>query len=735
MNNSSLLRSVILTLMLSAGNNLFSQCELLCNMDFEEEQIASGSSVMVSQTDISCWNTTASDGLIEVWGTGFNGVPSYSGSQFIEINANEASTLFQDFLSAPNGTVTIGFAHRGRMGTDVMNVAIGPVGGPYTNLGNFSDGTTAWGHHQVTFTFPAGTPTMYSLRFTAVSSVGGASLGNFLDAVSIDLDASQNPVFSPIATFLCIGAPAPVLPTTSNNGISGVWQPATISTATPGVTTYSFTPDNLPLCPDAPVEFVVTIVSDPDIAAPAPVTACNFYVLPAITGTNLSGNEKYYTGPNGTGTVLNPGATINTSQNLYIYGGATGCSDEEQLQITIQTNPVITVSPNDTVCAGEAGNLVASSTTPGLTYTWNPGGITGSTLTASPASTTVYSVSGTSAAGCTSNIVSRFMIVRPTPVAGIALNGPNPVCEGASTILNGSSSTTPVSYSWSTGETTPAITVTAASPSASYTLTVTSPNGCSGDSTVTIAVIPQLEVTITGEPSFCEGSQTNLAVTGNIPGMTFEWSPTGETTTQVEVTEAGWVVVTGELQQCGQAKDSVLVVENPNPSVTVPDDMEICPGETVTVSVGSDQQGSTFSWMPGNLTGSTNTLTTNGTVVYTLTAQNGNCVSEPNQFTINASAACYLAIPNIFTPNGDNVNDFFQLTNYSGLNSLECVITNRWGITVAVFDTPDFKWNGKDSSGNEYSEGVYFYQIKAVTKAQETLEESGHVTLIRSHGK
>ncbi|MNY47782.1 hypothetical protein D3C86_1830760 [compost metagenome] len=112
-------------------------------------------------------------------------------------------------------------------------------------------------------------------------------------------------------------------------------------------------------------------------------------------------------------------------------------------------------------------------------------------------------------------------------------------------------------------------------------------------------------------------------------------------------------------------------------------------------------------------------------------AQNGNCISAPQQFTINANAACFLEVPNIFTPNGDQSNDFFQLINYSGLNSLECIITNRWGITVAVFDAPDFKWDGKDSSGNELSEGVYFYQIKAITKAMEELEEVGNVTLIR----
>jgi hypothetical protein len=48
--------------------------------------------------------------------------------------------------------------------------------------------------------------------------------------------------FDPIGN-LCIGATAPTLPAASNNGINGTWNPATISTAAAGTTTYTFTPD------------------------------------------------------------------------------------------------------------------------------------------------------------------------------------------------------------------------------------------------------------------------------------------------------------------------------------------------------------------------------------------------------------------------------------------------------------------------------------------------------------
>ncbi|RED44627.1 MopE-related protein [Seonamhaeicola aphaedonensis] len=71
-------------------------------------------------------------------------------------------------------------------------------------------------------------------------------------------------------------------------------------------------------------------------------TVSGSYTLPTITGTNLSGNEAYYTGPSGTGTPYNAGDTINFADfstypiTLYIYDQALpGCADEQDFLLTI----------------------------------------------------------------------------------------------------------------------------------------------------------------------------------------------------------------------------------------------------------------------------------------------------------------------------------------------------------------------------------------------------------------
>ena len=156
----------------------------VCNFDFEDYVISSATA-QLNENLIPCWKTTASDNLIEVWRAG--AVPAYSGNQFIEINANIASTLHQDNLMFTAGSeLEISFAHRGRSGTDVMKVLIGPIGGPYDILGVYSTNNVAWTYYSSSYAVP--TNGTYSLRFESVSSAGGVSYGNFLDAVSIKLN-------------------------------------------------------------------------------------------------------------------------------------------------------------------------------------------------------------------------------------------------------------------------------------------------------------------------------------------------------------------------------------------------------------------------------------------------------------------------------------------------------------------------------------------------------------------
>ncbi|HAN18480.1 MAG TPA: hypothetical protein DCQ24_07390 [Bacteroidales bacterium] len=76
--------------------------------------------------------------------------------------------------------------------------------------------------------------------------------------------------------------------------------------------------------------------------------------------------------------------------------------------------------------------------------------------------------------------------------------------------------------------------------------------------------------------------------------------------------------------------------------------------------------------------------------------------------TINLTKPALIKVPNVFSPNGDNVNDLFTVF-YDGVTVLEFTIFSRTGIQVIKIKSPTIVWDGRNSSGSIMSEGVYYY--------------------------
>ena len=100
----------------------------------------------------------------------------------------------------------------------------------------------------------------------------------------------------------------------------------------------------------AETEFDVIFSAAPELAPINPVTICDFYVLPTITGQNLTGNEAYFTSNDGVGASFDAGDTIFTTTSLFAFDIAGGCFSEEVLDITIIESPEITPIDNVVVC-------------------------------------------------------------------------------------------------------------------------------------------------------------------------------------------------------------------------------------------------------------------------------------------------------------------------------------------------------------------------------------------------
>ncbi|MDG1914431.1 MAG: gliding motility-associated C-terminal domain-containing protein [Crocinitomix sp.] len=89
---------------------------------------------------------------------------------------------------------------------------------------------------------------------------------------------------------------------------------------------------------------------------------------------------------------------------------------------------------------------------------------------------------------------------------------------------------------------------------------------------------------------------------------------------------------------------------------------------------------------------------------------------------------------NIFTPNGDGINDEFTFKYISkSVAEFYCVIVNRWGITVGELNDIDDGWDGTDMNGDPCKEGVYFYVYKGVSDNSTTIEGQGTVQIVNGN--
>ncbi|TNC08380.1 DUF4347 domain-containing protein, partial [Methylobacterium terricola] len=164
------------------------------NGSFEDSTITTNTYEIVPESSVPGWKTSATDHKIEIWRSGYNGVPAYQGNLFAEINANEVATLYQTFDARAGSTVSFDFAHRGRSGVDTMEVKVTDLGADgiadtaddrtlFDKM--YSDGNTAWGAYSETI---GGATSGNTLRFEfrSISAAGGSqSIGNFIDGIRI----------------------------------------------------------------------------------------------------------------------------------------------------------------------------------------------------------------------------------------------------------------------------------------------------------------------------------------------------------------------------------------------------------------------------------------------------------------------------------------------------------------------------------------------------------------------
>jgi PKD repeat protein len=417
-------------------------------------------------------------------------------------------------------------------------------------------------------------------------------------------------------------------------------------------------------CVGAPEIFGYTVYPTPTVSftnqticagQPATLTA-----TPSIAG------GTYLWSPGGQTTqaiTVSPASTANY-QVTYTLNGCP--SPAYSGTVTVNPVPGLSVTPGSTICSGTPVTLVATPTIAGGNFSWTPGASTSSSITVSPTSNTTYTVSYT-LNGCAAPDASSAIVVNTTPTVSVP---DETICVGNSVTLTATPSSGGGTYSWSPGgETTPAITVSPASPT-TYSVTYTL-NGCTSPADVSTVDVIAEPIIAVNDPEICSGDDAYLLASAVPAGGTYLWSPGGATTEDITVTPGSseTYTVTYTVAGCNDVTGVGEITVNEIPSVTV-NDGDICEGETITLTAVPSDAGGTFEWSGGETTVSIDVSPTSPdsyTVTYTL---NG-CTSAAAISTVNVNPAPDLGVTQAgFTLSANQAGATYQWINCSTMNNI-----------------------------------------------------------------
>ena len=271
--------------------------------------------------------------------------------------------------------------------------------------------------------------------------------------------------------------------------------------------------------------------------------------------------------------------------------------------------------------------------------------------------------------------------------------------------------------------------------------------GCVGlAQTFTIIVYPTPTVSggtaDTAKCGLLNGGVTGINVTGGTQPIHYQWYDTtavmigdtaqnltgaGAGTYSVLITDANGCVATGT--------STIFTVPSIAPvtaSITPPLSQGTAP---LNVTFSSNATNATsYTWNLGDGTGSTvqnpaTTYTAAGTYTVVLLASNSACSVLDTAIVIIDSPVS-IVIPNIYSPNGDGLNDEWYITTI-GIRDLHCDIYNRWGTLVYQLLAPNDVWNGIMNNGNKASEGTYYYILDATGFDGKSYKSHGSLTLVK----
>lgn len=463
-----------------------------------------------------------------------------------------------------------------------------------------------------------------------------------------------------------------------------------------------------------------------------------------------------------------PGTYVITNA-ISVSGSCSAASSSTT--IVINASPVVTPSSGLLmVCDSTTISINLSSTTPGTSFHWivNEIGVSGAsasngntisqtlTLTGTSQGTATYIITPT-AATCMGDSLVIPVFVNPLPHANTSsVVTTSASCTSATGSITGitiASGQGPFHYQWldSTGAVVDTSINLSNAHSGTYTLVITDLNGCSsiaGSFAVSSSSSssPTVDTTaIVMAPANCgdsTGSIIGLTIVSGQAPFQYQWKDSTGTIVSTSLTltnmpSGNYTLTVTDSNGCNVVNSGYHITD----SGTLVNAAYTCnpiTGENpLTVNFTNSSTGaSTYLWHFG--TGDSSTVTNPeytylpfGNFTICLIASNNSGCRDTACSQIDVAVNSVFIVPNVFTPNNDNVNDIFWVIG-DGFKTMDVEIYNRWGQRLYEWHTINGGWDGRTTSGVPAADGTYYYIVNATKVNGKEFKKNGYFSLLRN---
>ncbi len=472
---------------------------------------------------------------------------------------------------------------------------------------------------------------------------------------------------------------------TANGANTYTWSPTiglsgstgtTVSANPLNTVTYSIVGTDINNCSNSTTA-TVTVNPLPSVTVNSASICAGSSTLLTATGANT------YTWTPATDLSANTGANVTATPTVtttYSISGTdiNGCKNSTSSMISISHPSIITVNLA-TICAGDSAVLNANGAN---TYSWFPttnlSGATGTSVIASPLTTTSYSVIGTN--GCGSDTAVSTVIIHPLPAASLISN--NTGCQAVNASIKGSNGKAPYLFTYQIN----GVTQVPVSSDPSGVANLSQNNVSLGS--YTYSVIGVSDANHCSSPVI---NQTSIINVYSKPNALFTVSPEKTTILKSSIT----------LNNASIGGDS----------------WKWDFGDSIT----------SFSQNPGAHT----YADTGHYTIRLITITQYGCEDSTYQSVI-ITLPFVLYVPNTFTPNGNGINDVFAPKG-EGILNYEMYIYDRWGQNIFYTNDLTVGWDGKANGGSKPAQMdsyVYVIDVKAATDMHDYTYK-GTINLVR----